>query len=120
MINYLAINQKIEPYDDVNVRKAIAAMVDRQLISDRAFKGQAEPLYSLIPKAFEVYEPVFEETYGDGDYDKAKEYLAAANITEANPLELEIWYPSSSTPRAVAANTMKQAIEQALPGLVNM
>ena len=120
VINYLSINQKIEPYNDVNVRKAIASMVDRQLISDRAFKGQAEPLYSLIPKAFDVYKPVFEEAYGDGDYDKAKEYLAAANITEANPLELEIWYPSSSTPRAVAANTMKQAIEQALPGLVNI
>ncbi len=120
VINYLAINQKIEPYNDVNVRKAIASMVDRQLISDRAFKGQAEPLYSLIPKAFEVYEPVFEDAYGDGNYDQAKEYLEAANITEANPLELEIWYPSSSTPRAVAANTMKQAIEQALPGLVNI
>ncbi len=120
VINYLAINQKIEPFDDLNVRKAIAAMIDRSLISDRAFKGQAEPLYSLIPKAFEVYEPVFEEAYGDGNFDQARKYLASAGITEANPLELEIWYPSSSTPRAVAANTMKQSIEQALPGLVNI
>lgn len=120
VINYLAINQKIAPFDDLNVRKAIAAMVDRPLISDRAFKGQAEPLYSLIPKAFDVYEPVFEEAYGDGNFDQAREYLTAAGITEANPLELEIWYPSSSTPRAVAASTMKQSIEQALPGLVNI
>ncbi len=120
VINYMSLNQKIAPFDNLNVRKAVASMVDRKLISDRAFKGQAEPLYSLIPKAFDVYEPVFEKAYGDGNYDKAKEYLAAANITEANPLEFEIWYPSASTPRQVAANTMKQAIEQNLPGLVNV
>ncbi len=120
VVNYLSLNQKIAPFDDLNVRKAVAAMMDRQLISDRAFNGQAEPLYSLIPKSFEVYEPVFEEAYGDGDYDEAKQYLTAAGITEANPLTFEIWYPSASTPRQVAANTIKQSVEQALPGLVNI
>lgn len=120
VINYMALNQKIAPFNDLNVRKAVASMVDRKLISDRAFKGQAEPLYSLIPKAFDVYQPVFEKAYGDGNYDEAKKYLAAAKITAANPLEFEIWYPSASTPRQVAANTMKQAIEQNLPGLVNV
>ncbi|MGD1864624.1 MAG: ABC transporter substrate-binding protein [Phormidesmis sp.] len=120
VINYLSLNQKIAPFDDLNVRKAVAAMMDRQLISDRAFKGQAEPLYSLIPISFTVYNPVFEEAYGDGNYDEARNYLEAAGITEANPLEFEIWYPSASTPRQVAANTIKQAIEQELPGLVNV
>jgi len=120
VINYLSLNQKIAPFDDLNVRKAVAAMVDRPQISDRAFQGQAEPLYSLIPKAFDVYKPVFEEAYGDGNYEKAKEYLTAAGITEANPLTFEVWYPSASTPRQVAANTMKQAIEQNLPGLVTV
>ncbi|MEO0768195.1 MAG: ABC transporter substrate-binding protein [Cyanobacteria bacterium J06649_4] len=120
VVNYLSLNQKIEPFDDLNVRKAVAAMIDRQLISDRAFKGQAEPLYSLIPKSFPVYQPVFEEAYGDGNYDEAKDYLAEAGITEANPLSFEIWYPSASTPRSIAANTIKQAVEQSLPGLVNV
>ncbi len=120
VVDYLSLNQKIAPFNDLNVRKAVAAMMDRQLISDRAFSGQAEPLYSLIPKSFDVYQPVFETAYGDGNYAAAKKYLAAAGITEANPLAFEIWYPSSSTPRAVAANTIKQAVEQNLPGLVNV
>ncbi len=120
VVNYLSLNQKIEPFNDLNVRKAIAAMIDRQLISDRAFKGQAEPLYSLIPKSFPVYEPVFEAAYGDGNFDEAQSYLSAAGITEANPLAFEIWYPSASTPRQVAAQTIKQSVEQALPGLVNV
>ena len=120
VINYLSLNQKIAPFDDLNVRKAVAAMMDRQLISDRAFKGQAEPLYSLIPKSFKVYKPVFEEAYGDGNFELAKQLLTEAGITEANPLEFEIWYPTASTPRQIAASTIKQSIEQALPGLVNV
>ncbi|MEM8809360.1 MAG: ABC transporter substrate-binding protein [Cyanobacteria bacterium P01_G01_bin.38] len=120
VVNYMSLNQKIAPFDDLNVRKAVASMVDRKLISDRAFQGQAEPLYSLIPKSFEVYEPVFETVYGDGDYEKAKEYLSEAGITESNPLTFEIWYPSASTTRSVVANTLKEAIETNLPGLVNV
>ncbi|NEQ55027.1 MAG: peptide ABC transporter substrate-binding protein, partial [Leptolyngbya sp. SIO3F4] len=120
VVNYMSLNQKIKPFDDLNVRKAVAAMIDRNLINDRAFKGQAEPLYSLIPKSFDVYSPVFETTYGDGDYEKAKAFLQDAGITEANPLEFEIWYPTSSTTRSVVANTLKEAIETNLAGLVNV
>ncbi|MBX2864431.1 MAG: ABC transporter substrate-binding protein [Leptolyngbyaceae cyanobacterium MAG.088] len=120
VVNYMSLNQKIAPFDDLNVRKAVAAMIDRNLISDRAFQGQAEPLYSLIPKSFDVHDPVFETVYGDGDYEKAKGFLKDAGITEANPLEFEIWYPTSSTTRSVVANTLKESIESNLPGLVNV
>lgn len=120
VVNYMSLNQKIAPFDDVNVRRAVAAMIDRNLINDRAFQGQAEPLYSLIPKSFNVYEPVFETAYGDGDYDKAKGFLEQAGITTANPLEFEIWYPTSSTTRSVVANTLKESIESNLAGLVNV
>ena len=120
VVDYLSLNQKIPPFDNLDARKAVAAMMDRPLIIERAFKEQADPLYSLIPASFDVYEPVFEEAYGDGDYEKAKEYLSAAGFDESNPMEFEIWYPASSTPRSVAAQTIKQSIEQSLPGLVNV
>ena len=120
VVNYMSLNQKMAPFNDLNVRKAVAAMVDRNLLNQRAFQGQAEPLYSLIPKSFDVYEPVFETAYGDGDYEKAKDFLADAGITEANPLEFEIWYPTASTTRSVVANTLKEAIESNLSGLVNV
>ena len=121
VVDYLVLNQKIAPFDNLDARKAIAAMVDRPLITERAFKNQADPAYSLIPASFEdVYQPVFEEAYGDGNYDKAKEYLSAAGFSESKPMAFEIWYPSSSTPRSIAAQTIKQSIEQNLPGLVNV
>jgi peptide/nickel transport system substrate-binding protein len=120
VINYLSLNQKIEPLDNVQVRQAIAAMIDRNLINERVFQGQADPLYSLIPTSFDIYDPVFKTAYGDGDFAKARALLTEAGITESNPLEFEIWYPSSSTTRSVVANTLKESIETNLPGLVNV
>jgi peptide/nickel transport system substrate-binding protein len=119
-INYLVLNQKSEPLDDVRVRQAIAAMIDRKLVVDRVFQGQAEPLYSLLPNTFPTYKPVFETEYGDGNADKARALLTEAGFSEANPLTLEIWHSSTSTARSLVASTLKASIEQQLPGLVNV
>ncbi|MBD2091306.1 peptide ABC transporter substrate-binding protein [Microcoleus sp. FACHB-1515] len=120
VINYMPLNQKQAPMNDLNVRKAVAAMIDRNLINDRVFQGQAEPLYSMIPTSFDIYQPVFKDAFGDGDFAKAKEFLAAAGFSESKPFELEIWYPSSSTTRSIVANTLKESIERGLPGLVTV
>ena len=120
VVNYMSLNLKMEPMDQLEVRQAIAAMMDRTLIRDRVFQGQAEPLYSMIPIAFDVYEPVFEDAYGDGNYELARELLASAGFDESNPFTLELWYPSASTTRSIVANTLKESIENALPGIVTV
>jgi peptide/nickel transport system substrate-binding protein len=119
-VNYLVLNQKSEPFDDVRVRQAIAALVDRNLLIDRVFQGQADPLYSLLPNTFPVYKPVFQEEFGDGNTDKARELLTEAGFSESNPLTIEIWHSSSSTVRGLVASTLKASIEQQLPGVVNV
>lgn len=120
VINYMTLNQKIPPFDNLKVRQAVAAMIDRNLLNERAFQGQAEPLYSLIPTSFDIYQPVFQEAYGDGNFDKARALLNEAGFSESNPFTLEIWYPSSSTTRSIVANTLKESIEKGLPGLVTV
>ncbi len=120
VVNYMTLNQKLEPTKDLKVRQAIAAMIDRNLINQRVFQGQADPLYSLLPTSFSTYKPVFKDAYGDGDFAKAKEFLTAAGYSEAKPLSFEIWYPSASSARGNVANTLKQSIERGLPGLVNV
>ncbi|MEM9118289.1 MAG: ABC transporter substrate-binding protein [Cyanobacteria bacterium P01_F01_bin.56] len=120
VVNYMSLNQKIEPLNDVRVRQAIAAMVDRNLVNERVFQGQAEPLYSLIPTSFDVYEPVLQEAYGDGDFELAEQLLREAGFSEENPFSFEIWYPQSSNTRSIVANTLKEAFETGLPGLITV
>ncbi|MEM9156047.1 MAG: ABC transporter substrate-binding protein, partial [Cyanobacteria bacterium P01_F01_bin.33] len=49
LIRYLVLNVKQAPLDRKEVRQAIAAAVDRAVLQNRVFLGQAEPLYSLVP-----------------------------------------------------------------------
>jgi peptide/nickel transport system substrate-binding protein len=118
-VNFLTLNMKSKPLDNVKVRQAIAAMIDRNLLNQRVFKGQAELIYSLLPKSFPVYKPTMEK-YGNGDFAKAKALLAEAGVNESNPLNLEIWYSSTSTLRNLVATTLKASIEQNLKGIVNV
>lgn len=51
-IRYIVFNTLREPVDNVNVRKAVAAALDRERIVEDVFAGAAEPLYSMIPAGF--------------------------------------------------------------------
>ncbi|MEO0967745.1 MAG: ABC transporter substrate-binding protein, partial [Cyanobacteria bacterium J06639_18] len=73
VISFWSLNRNQPPLDRIEVRQAIAAMTNREVLSERVLYGQADPLYSLIPTGFDVYKPVFQEKYGDANTDKAKE-----------------------------------------------
>ena len=63
-IRYLVINVTAKPWDDVNLRRALAASIDRKAIVDEVFKGSATPLASIVPTAFDTSEPKWEQLYG--------------------------------------------------------
>ncbi|WP_315865248.1 ABC transporter substrate-binding protein [Acaryochloris thomasi] len=119
-VTYLVLNLKQEPLDNVAVRRAIAAIVDRPLINKRVYQGQAEPIYSLLPTAFESYSPVFKESYGDGNAEVAQKYLDEAGYSTENPLRLELWYPSNSVPRSLIASLLKAFAKDKLDGAVEL
>jgi ABC-type transport system substrate-binding protein len=50
---YVGMNSNFAPFDDVKVRQAIAATVDRQRIIDEVFEGAGEELFSMVPPSFE-------------------------------------------------------------------
>ncbi len=120
VINYMVLNSKQPPLDRLKVRQALASAIDRNLIDDRVFYGQAEPLYSLIPKAFEVYEPVFQKQYGDANLDMAKSLLKEAGFSVDNPATIEIWYPSGSADRRLGATVIEAQIERDLDGIIDI
>jgi len=102
-IRYLILNHTKAPADDPNVVKAIASAVDRNEIADTVFGGQVNPIYSMVPPGFLGASESFDTMYASPNLDKAKEYLAASGYTEANPLQLEMWYPPEHYGAATAA-----------------
>jgi peptide/nickel transport system substrate-binding protein len=120
-ITYLTINMKDKPLDNLAVRQAIAAMVDRPLLQERVFRGQIEPLYSLLPATLtDVYKPVFKDQYGDGNAAKAIEALAQAGYSKEKPVKLELWYRSNLKSNSDAAQTLKAVVQQKLGGAMEL
>ncbi len=92
-IRYLILNYAIPPMDDLNVRKGMAAALDRDEISDVVFGGQVEPLYSMVPPGFLGANEAFDAAYAAPDQDAARAFLAEAGYDENNKLQLDLWYP---------------------------
>jgi peptide/nickel transport system substrate-binding protein len=53
-----------KPWDDVNMRRALAAAVNRKVIVEEVFKGSATELASMVPDTFDISEPKWEQLYG--------------------------------------------------------
>ncbi|MBC7972384.1 MAG: peptide ABC transporter substrate-binding protein [Verrucomicrobia bacterium] len=119
-IDYLTLNLKSPPLDKLEVRQAIAAIIDRPLLQDRIFQGQIDPLYSLIPTTLEEQKPVFKNQYGDSDVSKATAFLNQAGYSTTNPLKVEFWYRSNVSNDQLAAITLKAATKKRLGGLMQI
>jgi peptide/nickel transport system substrate-binding protein len=114
-IDFLVFNLKSPPLDKLEVRQAIAAVIDRTLIKDRVFDGQIEALYSLVPTNMAVQTPVFETK---PNFEKAKQLLQQAGYSKKKPLKLELWYRSNLSNDQMAALTMKAVGDRSLGGLL--
>lgn len=115
---YMTLNVKSKPLDKLAVRQAIAALINRPLMNERALKKQAEPLYSMVPTTFDVSKALFKNQYGDGDVQKAKQLLQQAGYSPANPVKLQVWYPANSPTRRLAAGLIKALADQQLGGML--
>lgn len=117
VITYLSLNLKDEDLKKVEVRKALASMIDRKLLEDRVFRKQASPLYSLLPEIFETSIPVFET---QADVETVKSSLQAVGYSPQTPLKFVLWYRSNVSSNAAAASTIKAIIERDYSPLVSM
>ena len=50
VIRYLVFNVKRPPFNNLDVRKAIAYLMPRQDIATRVYHGTVTPLYSMVPQ----------------------------------------------------------------------
>ena len=98
-IRYIVFNVTAEPWDNPDLRRAVAAAVDRQAVVDEVFKGTAKPLPSMIPTTFETHEPKWTELYqtsspgGPGvSPEKVNQLLTAAGVPPGEKVKVDFWY----------------------------
>ena len=85
----IAVNQRRKPLNDVRVRRALAAAIDRKAVIDGAADGFGTPIGShYVPGAFGYVDTTGINPF---DIDKGKALLKEAGIT--TPLELTIKLP---------------------------
>jgi peptide/nickel transport system substrate-binding protein len=93
-IQYLCMQQKNAPFNNANIRQAVAAAIDRSSLVDTVFQGQAEKLYSMIPLGMFGHTEAF-ESLGDPNYTRTRELLAELGYNENNKLTFTLWYETS-------------------------
>ncbi len=112
-VRYLLFNVTQPPVDVAQVRQAICYAVDRAAIAAQVFSGVVTPIYTMVPA---VDPPFFGAlpTFPERDLEMAKALLAQVGYTEANPLELNLWYTPKhyGTFEADVAAVLKGSLEE--------
>ncbi len=111
-IQYLVFQQKIKPFDDARVRRAVAAALNRTALCKTVFLGQAVNLYSMIPNGMIGHIDAY-KMLGDANYTFTTNTLRDLGYTETNKLVVDLWYETSGhypqSPEQVAA--IKSSLE---------
>lgn len=110
------------PFAIVEVRQAIAAAIDREVLVDRVFEGRNDPAYHMIPPGYPFATEPFRDMYGTRDLDMAIELLQGQGYSESNPLVADLWYPPEhyGTTTADVMQVVKEQLEETGLIVVNL
>jgi peptide/nickel transport system substrate-binding protein len=105
-IRYVTINVTAKPWDNPDLRRALAAGLNRKAVVDEVFKGSATALASMVPATFPTSEPKWEQFYGAGAPPPTSptkgtpaptgktlvdKYLSAAGV-KTTKTQVDLWY----------------------------
>jgi peptide/nickel transport system substrate-binding protein len=115
-IRYVCFNVTTPPFDQPEVRQAIAHAVDREAITSTAYQGTHALLYSMVPNG--MFSHI--DAFGERDLDAAKQLLQDAGYSEDNKLVMDMWWtPTHYGPtEADVATILKDNLEET--GLVEV
>jgi peptide/nickel transport system substrate-binding protein len=89
-VQLLALNNKVEPLNDLKVRQALNYAIDSQEIIDKAFFGKGKIVGTpVIPGLTRYYDSSLESAY-QPDVEKAKALLAEAGYADGFDLEITL------------------------------
>ncbi len=91
IIRYLVMNVERPPFNNANVRRALAYMIPRAAIAARVYRGTVRPLYSMPPAGLPGHIDAFAARYGRApNIAAAKRELQRAGVS--TPFPIEIWW----------------------------
>jgi peptide/nickel transport system substrate-binding protein len=93
-IQYLCMQQKNAPFNNVLVRKAVAAAINRTSLVQTVFQGDAQALYSMIPNGMLGHTDAF-KSLGDPNYTLTQELLSQLGYSANNKFTFTLWYETS-------------------------
>lgn len=113
-IRYLVLRCNMAPFDDVRLRRAIAASIDRDRICQEAYMGTVEPLYSMVPMGMWSHIDAFKDEYGMRNLTLARELLTDAGYSETNKFAFDLWWTPThyGDPEVDVAAIMKADLEE--------
>ena len=120
MVQILAMNNLVKPFDDVRVRRAIAMAVNKKEIISGVMDGSATELYSNFSPIMKSYYNNELENINPYDVEKAKNLLAEAGFE--NGFEMTITVPSNyqahmDTAQVIVNNLSKIGIKAKIEGI---
>ena len=92
-ISYIALNESVEPLNDVRVRKALQLGLNRSVLLDAVYSGRGNVENGIFPHGLSGYNPELSEIPYDPE--QAKELLKEAGYEDG--LDLTISLKTSST-----------------------
>ena len=94
--NFLILNTRKKPFDDVRVRRALSLAIDREFLAEQIWSGTMLPAYGMVPPGMASYprraELDFAELPPYEREEEARELLAEAGFGKGRPLRIELRY----------------------------
>jgi len=110
MVQLFAMNNSVEPFDDIRVRQAFEYVIDKQMIIDVVFAGYATEIYSNFSPVMSVYyNDELTECY-QPDVEKAKELMEEAGYEDG--FEIIIKVPSNYPRHVDTAQVIAEQLKQ--------
>ncbi len=108
-ITYFTMNQKLEPFNDVKVRKAVQMSIDRQAILDALYGGRGDVENGIFPHGLIGYNPDLPAI--NYDPEAAKALLTEAGYADGFTMEIGADASASDT-TTMALEIIKDQLQE--------
>jgi peptide/nickel transport system substrate-binding protein len=92
-VGYIGFNAATPPFDELEVRQAVAHAIDKQAIADAFYGGVGEPAKEFMPPTMPGYNDAIEDYPYDPDAARALLEDSSCGV----PCAIDFWYPTEVT-----------------------